>query len=339
MLSRFAIAETYAGQMEGSRASCSPRILQRLPERAARMLQTGAPLVILTPKAMPLPDWFCVAELKSMSTARSDDPVVGSWLCVAWFLDDLTLSVDAMIADIRPQLDWTNQAADFDLFRRSVANNSTMQHSTRHQHNNRTVTPSRYLPNAPPATLSILPGDPMSVTSAWSEFRRNLATCIAALEEDEILIISHTFSPHYVQFACLGRHGTRTEAASNAFIDAPEPALSEKQYQRMDRICWHRATFLPDTPLTEAIVTGSANFFADAPYQSDMKSLATMSVRAFREVYGVQHPGMLSYIAFHRDATSVRFPTRRLVRESSAAVTIRSGSIERDSPSRSNRVA
>jgi len=168
----------------------------------------------------------------------------------------------------------------------------------------------------------------MSTTAAWSEFRRNLATCIAALEEDEILIISHQFSPHYVQSACLGWHGTRSEAASNAFIDAPEPMLTAQQSQRMTRIGWHPATFLPDTPMTEANISGSPNFFADAPYQSDMKSLASMSVRALREVYRVPHPGMLSYIAFHRDGTSVRFPTLRLLREMNTDVTIRSGSIE-----------
>jgi hypothetical protein len=65
---------------------------------------------------MPLPDWFCVTELNSMSAARSDDRDAVSWLCVAWFVDDITWRVDAMIADVLPQLDWKNQAADFDLF-------------------------------------------------------------------------------------------------------------------------------------------------------------------------------------------------------------------------------
>ncbi len=193
---------------------------------------------------------------------------------------------------------------------------------------NPTVTPSPYLSNTPRDTPQFSRETQLSATPAWSEFRRNLATCIAALEEDEILIISHKFSPHYVQFAGLGWHGTRAEAASNAFIDAPEALLSEQQYQRMDRIGWHRATFLPDTPLTEAVVPGSPNFFADAPYQSDMKSLATMAVRALREVYGVPHPGMLSYVAFHRNGTSLRFPTLRLLREMNTEVTIRSGSVE-----------
>lgn len=168
----------------------------------------------------------------------------------------------------------------------------------------------------------------MSATAAWSEFRRNLGTCIAALEEDEILIISHKFSPHYVQFACMGWHGTRAEAASNAFIEAPEALLTAHQYRRMDRIGWQRATFLPGTPLTEADVSGSPNFFVDASYRSDMKVLATMAVRAMREVYGVPHPGMLSYTAFHRDGTSVRFPTLRLLRQMDTEVTIRTGSIE-----------
>lgn len=166
------------------------------------------------------------------------------------------------------------------------------------------------------------------MTTAWSEFGRNLAICSAALEEDEILIISHKFSPHYVQFAGLGWYGTRAEAASNAFIDAPEALLTEQQYQRMDRIGWQRATFRPDAPLTGAMVSGSPNFFADAPYQSDMKVLATMAVRALREVYGAPHPGMLSYVAFHRDGTSVRFPTLRLLREGNTRIAIRSVSVE-----------
>jgi hypothetical protein len=80
------------------------------------MLRTNAPLVILLPKVMPLPRWLCVAELQSDSVTHPDDWDVGSWLCVVWFVADTTLSIDALIADVIPQLDWNNQAAEFDLF-------------------------------------------------------------------------------------------------------------------------------------------------------------------------------------------------------------------------------
>lgn len=154
----------------------------------------------------------------------------------------------------------------------------------------------------------------MTANAAWNEFARNLASCISALEEDEFLLVARKTSNYYIQFAGLGWHGIRGEAVSNNFIESPEELLTEAQYSAMVRIGWNRATSLPSETLTKKNIHGSPNFFADADRGSDMNALAAISVKALRQVYGVPHPGMLTYEAFHTDGSCIRFPTLRIVR-------------------------
>jgi len=114
-LSRFSISGTYAGVMEGSPETASPRILKRLPELAARVLSPAQPLVVVPPMRMPLPDWICVAELGSQRGARQDDPDFSSLLYVCWFSEDTALSIDAMVEAVLPHIDWCLVAEDYNI--------------------------------------------------------------------------------------------------------------------------------------------------------------------------------------------------------------------------------
>jgi hypothetical protein len=146
----------------------------------------------------------------------------------------------------------------------------------------------------------------MTVKKAWREFTKNLAACIGALAEDEYLIIARKHANQFVQFAGQGAYGIRAEATGNGYIEPPELLLDERQYARMQRLGWNRPTALPDEPC----VLGSPNFYADGANSDDgCREMAKRATRTFRRVYGVAHPGMLHYEAFHCEGTSIRFPT------------------------------
>lgn len=80
------------------------------------MLPPATPLVVLAPDVAPLPDWLCVAELEStvpVSAGRSD---ANSRLYVAWFVTDLSRSIDEMVKAMLPLIDWDANAEDYELF-------------------------------------------------------------------------------------------------------------------------------------------------------------------------------------------------------------------------------
>ncbi len=146
----------------------------------------------------------------------------------------------------------------------------------------------------------------MAANKPWRDFSKNLTACIGALAEDEYLIIARKGATQYVQFAGLGAYGIRAEAAGNGYIEPPELLLDQGQYAHMLRLGWSRPTALPDTP----VLRGSPNFFVDVEStENALRELGRRTTRTFREVFGVEHPGMLHYEAFHSEGTSIRFPT------------------------------
>ena len=114
-LSRFAIAPTYAGVLEGTPETASPHILERVSEQAAWVLPPAKPLVVVPPPAMPLPGWLCVAELGSRQGARQTDADYNSRLYVCWFAKDTARSIDTMVKTVLPHLDWEQVAEDYDI--------------------------------------------------------------------------------------------------------------------------------------------------------------------------------------------------------------------------------
>ena len=113
-LSRFALASTYIGVMEGSPETASKYILEQISDYASRLLPPAQPLVVVPTSEMPLPRWLCVAKLGSEGT-QLNDPDYRSFLYVCWFTNDTVRSIDAMIEEILPYLDWEQNAQDYDI--------------------------------------------------------------------------------------------------------------------------------------------------------------------------------------------------------------------------------
>ncbi len=114
-LTQFALASTYSGMMEGSPETASKYILEQISEHASRMLPPAHPLVIVPSSVIPLPRWMCVASLDSQSGVRQEDPDYHSHLYVCWFTNDTDRSIDAMVDEILPYLDWERNAEDYDI--------------------------------------------------------------------------------------------------------------------------------------------------------------------------------------------------------------------------------
>lgn len=171
------------------------------------------------------------------------------------------------------------------------------------------VPPRPYGHVSAPASLQ----NAATTDEAWSWLASSLAVCLAALEEDECLVISYKRANYYVQFAGLGSFGMRMEASSNSFIEA-EASLIEDQYQAMTSLGWQRATVLPAESGDPDGKEGSPNFFIDVRAPVNVTALGQLAVTTLRRVYGIKHPGMLQYIAFGDGESSIRFPTLGLKR-------------------------
>jgi hypothetical protein len=106
---------TYAGALCGSPATLSPGLRQHVATWAADLLPPAQPLVAIEAPAGELPDWFCVARLRSLQGARTTDPDYASRLYVCWFTGDTSQRLDAMIEALLPHLDWERRAEDYDV--------------------------------------------------------------------------------------------------------------------------------------------------------------------------------------------------------------------------------
>jgi len=168
----------------------------------------------------------------------------------------------------------------------------------------------------------------------WARLMKDLSLCLADLVEDDYLILSHKQENYYVQFAAQGQFGMRAEAASNTYIDPEEARLTPDDYVTMAELGWriptgtiqepgrqvldltgHLPRIFTENPDTVPDVDGSPNFFVNAANPVDFAVLSELTVRTFREVYRVGHPGMLQYRAFNRNDVQIRFPTLRLKRK------------------------
>ena len=72
---------------------------------------------------------------------------------------------------------------------------------------------------------------------AWPAFEKRLAETLAALEEDQYLVVSAKRGWAYVQFAAQGSFGLRAECVGNNYLDEAH-ALSAGQKARMRRMGW-----------------------------------------------------------------------------------------------------
>ncbi len=135
-----------------------------------------------------------------------------------------------------------------------------------------------------------------STALAWSAFRGRLADHVAAMQDDEVVLVEAE-SPvedgdpgaaPYVQFCAWGEDLVRCELTSNAYLAAAH-LLDEDQVAALVALGWNPPTHGPE----EEAGSGSTNFYLDAE-RIEADRLAVMTVRAFREVFGVPHPAFLS---------------------------------------------
>jgi hypothetical protein len=124
-----------------------------------------------------------------------------------------------------------------------------------------------------------------AVETAWREFRQRLADHVAAMGEDDSLVVEvprehEGGASPYCQVAG-GNAMVRVEAVSNVYL-AVEHELDEEREALLERSGFLR-------PEAGDWSEGETNFWLDLePREADRA--AVMVVRALREVYGVLHP-------------------------------------------------
>lgn len=153
-------------------------------------------------------------------------------------------------------------------------------------------------------TIAIQP----RASEAWTRFARQLCLAIAALEEDEYLIVSIKRSNYFVQFAAQGAFGMRIEAASNFYLPQ-EQCLDDARHASMLEMGWNAPTNLPDElEFGGHSPDGAPNYFLDAAAPVPFELLASLAVDTLMGVFRASHPAELEYHAFAEGGDSIRFP-------------------------------
>ena len=135
-----------------------------------------------------------------------------------------------------------------------------------------------------------------STTLDWSAFRGRLADHVAAMQDDDLVLIEAESTvgdedegaAPYVQLCAWGEDLVRCELSSNAYL-AQAHQLDDEQVAALVALGWSLPTYGPE----DEADSGSTNFHLDAE-RIEADRLAVMTVRAFREVFGVPHPAFLS---------------------------------------------
>jgi hypothetical protein len=134
-----------------------------------------------------------------------------------------------------------------------------------------------------------------ATVGAWREFQAQLADRLAALEEDDVVVVEAMVGEEpeagaapYVQFCAFGDGMLRGEVASNHVLDE-RWELGAESVRALGELGWAAPTYAPD----EEPDHGSLNHYVDVE-QSDADRLAVMATRALRDVFGVPHPALLT---------------------------------------------
>jgi hypothetical protein len=181
--------------------------------------------------------------------------------------------------------------------------------------------------SVPVSTASAMEVAPVIAASptakaAWQTFEVALADALAALDEDEFLIVSCKRVNRFVQFLDQGAHGIRMETVSNVYLRDGD-RLSGSARRRLPALGWHEPTIGSDEGEgpSSTDIDGSSNYFRDAPPPVPYAVLARIAAATFREVFGMGHPGELEYDAGSVDdgGVSLRFPALGLKRSKRAS--------------------
>jgi hypothetical protein len=146
---------------------------------------------------------------------------------------------------------------------------------------------------------------------AWTEFGRRLIEVLAALEEDEYLIIGLKGSNRFVQFAGQGAHGMRVETVSNFYLPENE-RLGEAENEMLLKLGWNAPCNLPDEFGDEP--EGSPNYFLDLPRPLDFGRIGSLAVNTLLGPLDADHPYELEYRSFAESGEAIRWPTLGLRR-------------------------
>ncbi|BAH49561.1 T3SS (YopN, CesT) and YbjN peptide-binding chaperone 1 [Rhodococcus opacus] len=135
-----------------------------------------------------------------------------------------------------------------------------------------------------------------SVNRDWAEFQRRLADYLAAMQDEDLLVLESGFEEldesqglmPCIQFVVWDGDTVRCEVPSNHYLH-PDRALTDAEQTYLTELGWNRPTRGPDDEPDD----GSPAFYVDKKL-SWSDQLAAMAVAAFRDVWGITHPAFLS---------------------------------------------
>ena len=153
-------------------------------------------------------------------------------------------------------------------------------------------------------------------SEAWVSFAQKLVTVLAKLNEDEFMCLSIIGSDRYVRFSLEWEFGMRVETTSNTFLDMQEQ-LNDKRIASLIAAGWNIPTWTPADPIDllmndvvipEDDADPCPNYFKDFNSPVAFDAVASLAVRTFTDVLGIDNPALLEYFAFDQDDEPIEFP-------------------------------
>lgn len=150
----------------------------------------------------------------------------------------------------------------------------------------------------------------------WASFAQKLATVLAKLNEDEFMCLSVNGSDRYVRFSLEWTFGMRVETTSNIFLEEQDK-LDGKQVASLIAADWNPPTWTPADPvdllmndvvIPEDDADPCPNYFMDLTSPVALDAVASLAVRTFTDVLGIDNPALLEYFAFDQDDEPIEFP-------------------------------
>ena len=211
---------------------------------------------------------------------------------------------------------------------RSRAGQLEYLRTCRNQSTLREIVLDELIASGEPATEPVKPAA-RPPSPAWGDFEQTLAGTLAALEEDQYLIVSvkgtgverdgdFQSAAHYVQFAAQGSYGLRAETVSNAYLVGSEK-LPKRAVEHLAELGWQVPTNGPAAGKGERDPDGSPNHYRDFTTPVPYPEVAHLAAQTLREVFTVDHPGFLQYSAFDKEGDRIVLPLLGLKREPAPA--------------------
>ena len=160
----------------------------------------------------------------------------------------------------------------------------------------------------PSHSLKAVPEPKAKRSDEWPRFATKLAEALAALEEDQYLILNVKRSNRFIQFAAQGAFGMRIETTSNSYLPKDEK-LDPRQISALMAAGWTVPTGAPEEATHDLDPDGSPNFFMEVSAPFSCEAVAQMTVRTLVEVLHVPHPASLEYEAADLEGGVIKLPS------------------------------